>query len=195
MTETTENAENIENSSERKQMKGAKWYALRVVTGKEKKAIEFLESELRINNCERFVNEILLPQEDEMKMRNGKKFKRSRITMPGYLFIECKIIGEVENTVRRTNMVADWVRDSAGKPEPLKPREMDKILGRIEETKKGEVPFIVGETVRIIDGPFSTFNGTIEHIDENKNHLKVNVMVFGRPTPVDLSFLQVEREK
>mgnify|MGYP003333957232 CR=1 FL=1 len=192
MTETTEN---IENSSERKQMKGAKWYALRVVTGKEKKAIEFLESELRINNCERFVNEILLPQEDEMKMRNGKKFKRSRITMPGYLFIECKIIGEVENTVRRTNMVADWVRDSAGKPEPLKPREMDKILGRIEETKKGEVPFIVGETVRIIDGPFSTFNGTIEHIDENKNHLKVNVMVFGRPTPVDLSFLQVEREK
>ena len=188
MEETTEKVE-------KRIVKDAKWYAVRVVTGKEKQAIEILKSELNINNCDRFVSEILLPIEDEMKLRNGKKVKRSKITIPGYIFIEGKIIGEVERVVRRTNFIADWTRNAAGDPQALRQSEIDRIIGRIEESKKEEVGFMVGEKVIIIDGPFTTFEGEIASVDESKQHLKVNVMVFGRETPVDLSFLQVDRIK
>jgi len=176
-------------------IKNLKWYAIRIVSGKEKKAIELIKSELSINKCDNYVNQILLPQEDEIKIRNGKKIKRTKITIPGYIFIECNALDNVVNTIKLTNFVADWTRNTNGKPQAIRQSEIDRIFGRIEENSKGEIPFIVGEEVKIIDGPFSTFSGAIDTIDMNKQQLKVNVSVFGRPTPVELNFLQVERIK
>jgi len=185
----------MEEITEKKSMKGAKWYALRVVSGKEKKVVERLKVDLEIENCDRFVNDILLPIEDEVKIRNGKKVKRSKITIPGYLFIECKIIGEMETVVKHAKYVVDWTRNSDGDTQALRQNEIDRIIGRVEESKKGPIPYCVGEEIMIIDGPFNKFKGIIDTIDEAKENLKVNVMVFGRPSPVELSFLQVERLK
>ena len=132
MSENTE----IELKPEKRVVKVASWYAVRVVTGKEKQAIEVLKSELNIHNCEKYIAEILLPIEEEMKMRKGKKVKKSKITIPGYIFVECKLIGEVESVIRRTNFIADWVRDTRGKPEALRQTEIDRMVGRVEESKK-----------------------------------------------------------
>jgi transcriptional antiterminator NusG len=179
---------------EQTKLKDAKWYALRVVSGKEKKAIENLEFELKVNNLDRFVSNLLLPMETEFKLRNGKKVSREKLTFPGYLLLEAELNGELERTVKRTNFVIEFTGDK-GRPTPLKQREIDRIIGKIEDDEnREEIPFVVGEFVDIIDGPFNTFKGEITHIDEAKQTLKVNVSIFGRVTPVDLSYLQVDKE-
>lgn len=174
-------------------LKNAKWYALRVVSGKEKKAIENLEFELNVNDLNKFISNLLLPMEREFKLRNGKKVSREKLTFPGYLLMEAELNGELERVVKRTNFIIEFIGDK-GRPTPLKQKEVDRIIGNIEENEDmTHVPFFVGEFINIIDGPFSTFKGEITHVDEAKQNLKVNVSIFGRVTPVNLSYLQVDK--
>lgn len=177
----------------KKKLKNAKWYALRIVSGKEKKAVENLEFELNVNNLDRFVSNLLLPMEKEFKLINGKKVSREKLTFPGYLLLEAELNGELSRTVKRTNFVIDFVGDK-GQPTPLKQKEVDRIIGKIEEAAdESYIPFVVGEFVDIIDGPFSTFKGEISEIDEAKQTLKVNVSIFGRISSVSLNYLQVDK--
>ena len=174
-------------------LENAKCYALRVVSGKEKKAIENLEFELEMNNLDKFVSNLLLPMEKEFKLRNGKKVAREKLTFPGYLLLEAELNGELSRIVKKTNFVIEFIGDK-GQPTPLKQKEVDRIIGKIEESAdESYIPFVVGEFVNIIDGPFSTFKGEITHIDETKQSLKVNVSIFGRISPVNLSYLQVDK--
>jgi len=174
-------------------LKNAKWYALRVVSGKEKKAIENLEFELDVNDLNKFVENLLLPMEKEFKLKNGKKVSKEKLTFPGYLLLQADLNGELERIVKRTNFIIEFIGDS-GQPTALKQKEVDRIIGKIEETAdENYVPYIVGEFVDIVDGPFSTFKGEITEVNEAKKTLKVNVAIFGRVNAVDLSYLQVEK--
>jgi len=183
-----------EDAIVRKSVKNAKWYALRVVAGKERKAMENLEFELDVNNMNKYVANLLLPMEREYKIKNGKKTSRDRLTFPGYLLFEATLIGELPRIVRRTNFIIEFTGDNYGKPAPLRQFEVDRIIGKIEEEKDiTNIPYIVGETVDIIDGAFATFKGEITEIDEVKELISLNVTIFGRETPVTLSYLQVDK--
>jgi len=188
-----EEVEIIENV---KKVKDSKWYAIQVVSGKERKVIENLELELRLENLEKYVEQILCPMEVEYKMRNGKKVKRDKLIFPGYIFIKANVIGELPRIVKNVKFIMDFTKDSAtGKPAEVRQSEIDRIFGTIKKSESVEASFVVGEPVMVIDGPFSSFKGDIESIDDKAQKLKVNVMVFGRPTPLELSFMQIERIK
>ena len=133
------------------------------------------------------------------QIRNGKKISKERSFYPGYVLIEASLVGEVTHTLRNIPNVIGFLGDTkGGEPVPMRPNEVNRILGKVDElTETGEEmnnPFMVGETVKVIDGPFNGFNGTIEAINEEKKKLQVMVKIFGRKTPLELSFLQVEKE-
>lgn len=172
-----------------------KWYAIRVVTGREKKAKENIERELDIENLTEYVDNILLPTEKEYKLRNGKKFSRERIVFPGYLYIQASLLGELPRTIKHTDMVVNFVLDGRGNPAEVRQSEIDRIMGNVEKSKEGKVPYIVGEEVNVVDGPFATFKGEVSDVNEDKEKLKVVVKIFGRETPVDLNYMQVEKIK
>ena len=169
------------------------WYALRVVTGKEKKAKQSLESELRIEKLEKYVKNIIIPTEQEIKLKDGKKYFREKMTFPGYLLIECSLVGELPRTIKNTKDIAGFTTDSKnGNPVPLRQNEVDRVLGRIEETHLVDV-WLVGEKVIILNGPFSGFNGTISELNPDKIKVKVDVLVFGRPTSIDLLLTELDK--
>jgi transcriptional antiterminator NusG len=172
-----------------------KWYALRVVAGKEKKALENLETEIRVNDLDSWVTEILLPSEKKSMMRQGKRIEREQLTMPGYIFIQCHLIGELPSTIKNTNLVIGFTGDRNNNPIALRQSEVDRMIGRIEEIKEasGKITYMVGELVQILDGPFSSFKGDIVNVDEDKEEVEVNVKIFGRETPVKINYLQVDR--
>lgn len=172
-----------------------KWYAVRVVTGKEKKAKENIERELEFEKLEKYVNNILLPTEKEYKLRNGKKYSREKIVFPGYLYIEANLIGELPRLLKKTDCVVNFVLDGRGKPAEVKQTEIDRIMGNIQKSVEGKIPYVVGESVNVIDGPFLNFKGEVTEVNEEKEKLKVIVKIFGRETPIDLNYMQVEKYK
>jgi transcriptional antiterminator NusG len=173
------------------------WYAIRTMAGKERKAKENIEREVANNGIGEWVGEIVLPIDNVYKLRNGKKFKKEKLVFPGYIFVELQLIGEVERVVKRTNMVIGFAGDRDRKPIPMKDSEINRIKGKMEEVKKSEdngvIPFIVGETISVIDGPFSGFNGEVGKVNHEKQTLEIKVLIFGRETPVTLSYLQVDK--
>lgn len=173
-----------------------KWYAIRVVTGKEKKTKELLEAEIKIEGLQKWVSEIVIPMEKEFKMKDGKKQSREKMTFPGYLLVNAILTGEAKRVIKNCNGVAGFTTEGGkdGKPIALRQTEVDRILGRIEEQKHVD-NFIVGEKVKILDGPFTTFSGYITEVYQEKNKVKVDVLIFGRNTPVDLSMDQIEKDK
>lgn len=174
--------------------KNFKWYALKVLSGKENKSKERLEREL--TDYEKYYSEILLPYEKQYKLKDGKKTVRNKLTFPGYIFIRADLQGELKRTIRSCPGVIGFTEDGSGNPSVVRNSEIDRILGRIEKQEnESNIPFVVGETVEIIDGPFSTFKGDIVKINKDKGELEVNVMIFGRETPVTLSFMQVDKQK
>jgi transcriptional antiterminator NusG len=144
-----------------------------------------------------YVSQILIPTEKVYQIRKGKKISKERNFFPGYLLIEAVLTGEIPHVLRNVPGVLGFL-GSKGEPEPLRLSEVNRILGRVDEmSEKGEelnIPFIIGETVTVIDGPFNSFSGVIEEINEEKKRLKVMVKIFGRKTPLELSFMQVEKE-
>jgi transcriptional antiterminator NusG len=175
-----------------------KWYVLRVVGGKEKKVKEYIENEIAGLGLQEYVTQVLIPQEKVYQIRNGKKISKERNFFPGYILIEAILIGEIPHILRNIPNVAGFLGGKNDDAVPLRASEVNRILGKVDElTSKDEelnVPFFVGETVKVIDGPFNSFTGVIEEVNEEKKKLKVMVKIFGRKTPLELSFMQVEKE-
>jgi len=181
------------------QQEDTKWYVLRVVSGKERKVKEYLDKEVTRGGWTSIVKQIFLPVEKVYKVQNGKKVMRERNYYPGYVMIEIadgKLGDDLRDTVKNTPNVIHFL----GKDNPiaLRKAEVNKMLGKMDEmAEAGGVsmsePFIVGETIKIIEGPFNDFNGTIEEVNDEKKKLKVTVKIFGRSTPVELNYMQVEK--
>ncbi len=174
-----------------------KWYVVRAISGNEKKVKQYLESEINRLNMQDYVSKVLIPIEKVYQVRNGKKISKERNLYPGYVLIEAILVGEIPHIVKNIPGVIGFL-GTKGEPIPMRQSEVNRILGKVDElAEQGEevnVPFIVGETVTVIDGPFNSFSGIIEEINEEKKKLKVMVKIFGRKTPLELSFMQVEKE-
>lgn len=176
-----------------------KWYVLRAIGGKEKKVKEYIDNEIAKGDLKGFVDQVLIPTEKVYQIRNGKKISKERNFFPGYILIEAALVGEVAHILRNVPNVIGFLGDTkGGDPVPMRQSEVNRILGRVDELAETDeelnIPFVVGETVKVIDGPFNGFNGTIEEINEEKKKLQVMVKIFGRKTPLELSFMQVEKE-
>jgi transcriptional antiterminator NusG len=175
-----------------------KWYVIRAISGKEKKIKQYIEVEINRIGMSNYVSQILIPTEKIYQIRNGKKISKERPYFGGYILIEAALIGEIPHTIKNITGVIGFLGDKNGDPVPLRMNEVNRILGNVDElADKDEelnIPFIVGETVKVVDGPFNSFSGVIEEINEEKKKLKVMVKIFGRKTPLELGYLQVEKE-
>ena len=176
-----------------------KWYVLRTIGGKEKKVKEYIESEIANAGLQEYVSQVLIPTEKVYQIRNGKKISKERNFFPGYVLIEAALVGEIPHMLKSMTNVIGFLGDTkGGDPVPMRMSEINRILGRVDEMAENEaevnIPYVVGETVKVSDGPFNGFNGIIEEINEEKKKLKVMVKIFGRKTPLELSFMQVEKE-
>lgn len=175
-----------------------KWYVLRVVSGKERKVKEYLDIEVRRSDWGNVIFQIFLPVEKVYKVQAGKKVMREKNFYPGYIMIEAmegRMTDEVIQAIRNVSGVIHFLGKE--KPIALRKSEVNKMLGKVDEISDQGLtmsePYIVGETIKIIDGPFNDFNGVIEEVLEDKKKLKVTVKIFGRATPVELNFMQVEK--
>lgn len=176
-----------------------KWYVVRAISGKENKVKTYIESEIERNNLTSYVSQILIPTEKVYQIRNGKKISKERSFFPGYILIEADLSGEVPHVIRGVNGVIGFLgAEKRGNPLPLRMAEVNRILGKVDELAETEeeinIPYVVGESIKVTDGPFNGFSGTIENINEEKKKLEVMVKIFGRKQPLELSFLQVEKE-
>ena len=180
-----------------------KWYVVRAVSGQEKKAKAYLENEIERQKLDQFVSEILIPSEKVMEMRNGKKRIRERNFFPGYVMVSADLTnGETYHTIQSIPGIIGFLgANGSGKdkePVPLRENEVNRILGRVEEVDEEDIqldtPYIIGEEVKVMDGPFSGFIGNVEEIFEERKKLKVMVKIFGRNTPVELNYMQVEKQ-
>ncbi|MDR3236394.1 MAG: transcription termination/antitermination protein NusG [Prevotellaceae bacterium] len=176
-----------------------KWYVLRAIGGKEKKAKEYIENEVKRLKLEEYISQVLIPTEKIYQVKNGKKISKDRIFYPGYVLIEAALVGEIPHILRNTTHIMGFLGEvKGGDPMPLRLNEVNRILGRVDElAENGEeniTPFVVGEAVKVTDGPFNGFNGTIQEINEDRKKLKVMVKIFGRENLLELSFIQVEKE-
>jgi len=185
--------------TEQVQQDNTKWYVLRVVSGKERKVKEYLDKEVSRGGWSQFVKQVFLPVEKVYKVQNGKKVMRERNYYPGYVMIEIadgKLSDDLRDVIKNTSNVIHFL----GKENPiaLRKAEVNKMLGKMDEMAEAggssmSEPFIVGETIKIIEGPFNDFNGVIEEVNDEKKKLKVTVKIFGRSTPVELNYMQVEK--
>jgi transcriptional antiterminator NusG len=173
-----------------------KWYVVRALSGKEKKAKEYLEKEINRLKLQDYISQVLIPTEKVFAIKNGKKVSAERTYLPGYILIEAYLTGEYIHIIRNIPNIIGFL--GGGDPIPLRPAEVNRILGKVDELSDAAEemlePFIVGEPVKVIDGPFNNFSGVIEEVNEEKKKLKVMVKIFGRKTPLELSFTQVEKE-
>lgn len=175
-----------------------KWYVLRIVSGKEKKVKEHLDKEIRLSGWGNVILQILCPVEKVFKVQNGKKVLREKTLFPGYIMLEA-VDGKLNDTMIQTITGVTSVIHFLGKEHPvaLRKSEVNKMFGKMDEVSEQGIgyaePYIVGETVKIIDGPFNDFNGTVEEVNEDKKKLRVIVKIFGRATPVELNYMQVEK--
>ena len=181
-----------------------KWYVVRAVSGQEKKAKTYLENEIARQHLEEVIPQVLIPSEKVYEMRNGKKRVRERSFYPGYVLIQADLAsGEIEHLITSIPGVIGFLGAGEGsaatkKPVALRVNEVNRILGKVDEIDEQqetlETPFIKGETVKVMDGPFNGFTGTIEEIFEERRKLNVMVKIFGRNTPLELNYVQVEKE-
>ena len=175
-----------------------KWYVVRAVSGQENKIKSYIESDIARLGLSDYVEEVLVPTEKVIQIRNGKKVNKERNYFPGYIMIKANLSGEVPHTIRSiTNVIGFLGETKGGEPVPLRASEVNRMLGKVDElavqTENVVIPYKIGETVKVIDGPFNGFNGNIEKVNEEKRKLEVMVKIFGRKTPLELSYMQVEK--
>jgi transcriptional antiterminator NusG len=180
-----------------------KWYVLRVVSGKERKVKEYLDKEVNRSGWSETIKQVFLPMEKVYKVQNGKKVMREKNYFPGYVMIEVsdgKLSDDMIQHISSVSNVMHFLTDgkgSKGNIISLRKAEVNKMLGKVDEMNDQGItmnePFIVGETIKIIEGPFNDFNGVIEDVNDEKKKLKVTVKIFGRSTPVELNYMQVEK--
>ncbi|MCF0176946.1 MAG: transcription termination/antitermination factor NusG [Bacteroidales bacterium] len=180
-----------------------KWYVLRTAGGKEKKAKEYLEKEIERRKLQEFVDQVLVPTEKVYKIRNGNRVCTERLLYPGYVLICADLIGELQHVIRNevphmSGFLTEKREGNERIPAPIRDEEAKRILGEQDEQAvsegETEIDYTIGEAVKITDGPFSGFSGTVEEIVEERSKLKVMVMIFGRKTLLELNFTQVTKE-
>ena len=171
------------------------WYIVQAYSGFEKKVVESIKDILSKNKLESHLDEILVPTHQVTEVKKGKRTKKERKYFPGYILIRVDLNKQIFHLIKNLQKVSGFL-GSADKPSPLSDDEIKRILGQVSESainQKSGISFEIGEKVKVCDGPFASFNGLVEEIDEDKSRLKVSVSIFGRPTPVDLDFNQVEK--
>jgi transcriptional antiterminator NusG len=180
------------------EVKDKKWYVVRAISGSENKIKEYIEKEIAHFGLEEYVGEVLVPTEKVMQVRNGKKVSKERVYFPGYIMVLANLGGEIPHIIKSINGVIGFLGETrGGDPVPLRRAEVNRMLGKVDELSiqadNVAIPFDIGETIKVIDGPFNGFNGTVEKINEEKRKLEVMVKIFGRKTPLELSYMQVEK--
>ena len=172
-------------------------YTLRVISGKEGKIKENLLFELDFQNLSSEVKDIMVPSENIVEMKEGKKRVKRKVFFPGYILINMSESKEAKYLIENTDGVINFVGPN-GEPQALKEHEISRIIGEVEGRDGREVlvaPYKVGDSVKVTDGPFADFTGFVNEVNNEKQKVKVSVSIFGRPTPIELNFLQVEKEK
>ena len=175
-----------------------KWYVLRTFSGHEKKVKEYLESEVDRLGMEDKLTQVLIPTETVYEMRGGKKRTREKTFFPGYILIEALVDPYLKEVIAGAPSTIGFL-GAGGEPTPLRPDEVNRILGTVEESaaagEQPEIPFKSGDPVKVIDGPFNNFTGFVEEVYPDKMKVRVMVSIFGRKTPLELDYLQVEHEQ
>ncbi|BCY28444.1 transcription termination/antitermination protein NusG [Flavobacterium okayamense] len=175
-----------------------KWYVVRAVSGQENKVKNYIETEASRLGMSDYISQVLVPTEKVVQVRDGKKLTKERVYFPGYVMIEANLTGEIPHIIKSIPGVIGFLGETkGGDAVPLRQSEVNRMLGKVDELSvkvdNVAIPYSVGETVKVIDGPFNGFNGTIEKVNEEKRKLEVMVKIFGRKTPLELSFMQVEK--
>ena len=173
------------------------WYVLRAISGKEGKVKEYIDAEIKNGRLGGHVSQVLIPTEKVKQVKGNKQVVKEKLYLPGYVFAHERLVGETIHELRNTPNVLGFL-GGMDNPTPLREAEVNRILGKVDELEdvpqEIEIPFIVGENVKVIEGPFSGFSGVVEKVDDEKKKVTVNVKVFGRSTGLDLGFMQVEKE-
>ncbi|MDG2372531.1 MAG: transcription termination/antitermination protein NusG [Flavobacteriaceae bacterium] len=175
-----------------------KWYVVRAVSGQESKIKDYIVSEIDRLGYSKMVEDILVPTEKIVQIRNGKKINKEKTYFPGYIMIKADLSGEVPHIIKSvTNVIGFLGETKGGEPVPLRPAEVNRMLGKVDEltlaTEQINIPYVIGENIKVIDGPFNGFTGAIDKVNEEKRKLEVMVKIFGRKTPLELSYMQVEK--
>ena len=173
------------------------WYVLRAVSGKEGKVKEYIDAEIKNGRLGGHVSQVLIPTEKVKQVQGNKQVVKERLYLPGYVLVEARLVGETVHELRSTPNVLGFL-GGMDNPTPLRESEVYRILGKVDELEDEpqvlEIPYVVGDSVKVTDGPFSGFSGVIEKVDEEKRKVTVVVKVFGRNTGLDLGFMQIEKE-
>ncbi|MGO1729702.1 MAG: transcription termination/antitermination protein NusG [Flavobacteriaceae bacterium] len=175
-----------------------KWYVVRSISGSENKVKDYIEKEIASHGLGEYVEDILVPTEKVVQIRDGKKVNKEKVFFPGYIMVQANLEGEVPHVIKNVNGVIGFLGETkGGDPVPLRRSEVNRLLGRVDElamqSETVAIPYTMGESVKVVDGPFNSFTGTIEKVNEDKRKLQVMVKIFGRKTPVELSYMQVEK--
>jgi transcriptional antiterminator NusG len=180
---------------------GMQWYVMRAISGKEGKVKEYVEAMLNQGGeFAKHVSQVLIPTEKIVSVRNGKRVVKEKNRFAGYVFVEAELVGETQGRLRNVPNVLGFLSDTKTNttPMPLRPHEVSQMLGTVDELQDIPedivIPFVVGESVKVADGPFTGFDAVIEEINNEKKKLKVSVKIFGRKTPLELGFMQVEKQ-
>ncbi|RMF16304.1 MAG: transcription termination/antitermination protein NusG [Alphaproteobacteria bacterium] len=190
-----EAATDAQAGEERRRVPGARWYIIHAYSGFEKKVADAIREQARIQGLEPLIEDVVVPTEEVVEVRKGEKRKAERKFFPGYVLIRMKLTDDTYHLVRNTPKVSGFLGPQ-GRPTPVRDAEADRILNQVKEgveRPKPKVQFEVGEEVRVKEGPFTSFTGMVEEVDEQRARLKVSVSIFGRATPVELEFHQVEK--
>ena len=171
------------------------WYIVQAYSGFEKKVVISIQDILKKNNLEENLEEILVPTHNVTEVKKGKRTKKEKKYFPGYILVKVNLNKQIYHLIKNLQKVSGFL-GSEDKPTPISDNEIKRILGQVSESainQKSGISFEIGEKVKVCDGPFASFNGLVEEIDEEKSRLKVSVSIFGRATPVDLEYNQVEK--
>lgn len=176
-----------------------RWYCLRTISGKELKVKELLDAEIKNGDFNDNVVEVIVPTEKVVSQKGNKKEIKDKVLFSGYVFVRCRLVGEVQAQLAGTTNVVNFLMGRVTKkPEPLPDDQIAAMLGHVDETiiaeESAQITFMVGETIKVNDGPFKDFDGVIEEISDEKKKLKVSVKIFGRKTPLELNFDQVVKD-
>ena len=175
-------------------MADLKWYVVHTYSGHEQKAKRHLETAIAQYNLQEQITQILIPTQEVTEMRQGKRSTSTKKFLPSYILIEMELNKQTEHIVRNTPGITSFV-GTVGKPVPISQQEVDRVMGQMDHGRVEEVtdfPFRTGDSVKVIDGPFADFSGFVSEVNMERKKVKVMVSIFGRPTPVELDFLQVE---